>query len=61
MGRRALENDQFRRAFLADVAAVAGRDPKPAPDTDFAALRESAPGTLGDLVAEHLDTAGSCA
>ena len=51
-----LENDQFRRAFLADVAAAAGRDFKPAPDTDFAALREATLDRLGDLVAEHLDT-----
>jgi adenosylcobyric acid synthase len=51
-----LENDQFRRAFLADVAAAAGRDFKPAPDTDFAAIREAQLDRLGDLVAEHLDT-----
>jgi adenosylcobyric acid synthase len=51
-----LENDQFRRAFLADVAAAAGRDFKPAQDTDFAAIREAQLDRLGDLVAEHLDT-----
>jgi adenosylcobyric acid synthase len=51
-----LENDQFRRAFLADVAAVAGRDFKAAPDTDFAALREASLDLLGDLVAQNLDT-----
>ena len=52
----ALENDQFRRAFLTDVAAAAGRDFKPAPDTDFAALREATLDRFGDLVADHLDT-----
>jgi adenosylcobyric acid synthase len=51
-----LENDQFRRAFLADVAAFAGRDFKPAPDTNFAELRAAGLDQLGDLVADHLDT-----
>jgi adenosylcobyric acid synthase len=53
----ALENDAFRRAFLAEVAALAGRDFKPAPDTSFAALREAQLDVLADLVAAHLDTA----
>src|SRR3984957_15218508 len=52
-----LENDDFRRVFLAEVAAQAGRDFKPAPGTDFAALRQQRLDVLGDLVAEHLDTA----
>jgi adenosylcobyric acid synthase len=52
----ALENDGFRRAFLADVAARAGRDFTPAPGTDFAALREERLDALGDLVERHLDT-----
>ncbi len=52
-----LENDAFRRAFLTEVAALAGRDFTVAPDTDFAALREARLDVLGDLVAEHLDTA----
>jgi adenosylcobyric acid synthase len=51
-----LENDQFRRAFLTDVAEFAGRDFKPAADTSFAALREAQLDLLGDLVADHLDT-----
>jgi len=51
-----MENDAFRRAFLADVAALAGRDFVPAPGTDFAALREARLDLLGDLVANHLDT-----
>jgi adenosylcobyric acid synthase len=52
-----LENDAFRRAFLAEVAALAGRDFTAAPDTDFAAVRQARLDKLGDLVAGHLDTA----
>ncbi|MEV5893372.1 cobyric acid synthase [Nonomuraea fuscirosea] len=52
----ALENDGFRRAFLTDVAARAGRDFVPDPGTDFAALREERLDALGDLVEQHLDT-----
>ena len=52
----ALENDEFRRAFLADVAAAANRDFTPAPDTSFAKIREARLDVLGDLVAGHLDT-----
>jgi adenosylcobyric acid synthase len=52
-----LENDEFRRGFLTEVAALAGRDFKPAPDTCFSAIRQTAFDRLGDLVAEHLDTA----
>ncbi len=53
----ALENDEFRRAFLAEVAALAGRDFTPAPGTGFAAVRQARLDALGDLVAGHLDTA----
>ena len=53
----ALENDEFRRAFLAEVAALAGRDFTPAPGTDFAAAREARLDVLGNLVTGHLDTA----
>jgi adenosylcobyric acid synthase len=52
-----LESNAFRRAFLTEVAALAGRDFTVAPDTDFAAVRQARLDTLGDLVAEHLDTA----
>jgi adenosylcobyric acid synthase len=52
----ALENDEFRRAFLAEVAGLAGRDFVPSPDTDFAAVRQARLDRLGDLVAGHLDT-----
>ncbi|MBA9004039.1 cobyric acid synthase [Thermomonospora cellulosilytica] len=53
----ALENDGFRRAFLREVADVAGRDFTPAPDVSFGALREARLDALGDLVERHLDTA----
>ncbi|MEU8042170.1 cobyric acid synthase [Streptosporangium sp. NPDC049078] len=53
----ALENDGFRRAFLADVAAVSGRDFTPAPDVSFAALREERLDALGDLIERNVDTA----
>jgi adenosylcobyric acid synthase len=52
----ALENDGFRRAFLAEVARISGRRFLAAPDTDFAAVREARLDRLGDLVAEHADT-----
>ncbi|WP_369140833.1 cobyric acid synthase [Modestobacter versicolor] len=52
----ALEGDGFRRAFLTEVARVAGRRFVVAPDTDFAAVREARLDALGDLVAEHADT-----
>ncbi|MBC3844362.1 cobyric acid synthase [Streptacidiphilus sp. 4-A2] len=52
----ALENDGFRRAFLREVAALAGRDFVPAPDTCFADAREQRLERLGDLIAEHADT-----
>ena len=51
-----LENDAFRRAFLADVAELAGRDFIPAPDISFAAARQAHLDVMGDLVAAHLDT-----
>ncbi|MGY1684916.1 cobyric acid synthase [Geodermatophilus sp. SYSU D00804] len=52
----ALENDGFRRAFLAEVARATGRRFTPAPETSFAAVREQRLDALGDLVAEHADT-----
>ena len=52
----AMENDGFRRAFLVEVARLSGRRFVPAPDTDFAAVREARLDRLGDLVAEHADT-----
>ncbi|WP_050803480.1 MULTISPECIES: cobyric acid synthase [Protofrankia] len=51
-----LENDEFRREFLVDVAARAGRSFTPA-RTCFADVRRRRLDILGDLVADHLDTA----
>jgi adenosylcobyric acid synthase len=50
------ENDDFRRAFLREIATAAGRAFVPAPDTSFAGLREARLDVLGDLVEQHLDT-----
>ncbi|MFC5907299.1 cobyric acid synthase [Streptacidiphilus monticola] len=52
----ALENDGFRRAFLREVARLAGRAFEPAPDTSFAAAREQRLDRLGDLIERHADT-----
>ena len=51
-----MESDGFRRAFLREVAAAAGRRFIPATDTSFAALREEQLDRLGDLIEEHADT-----
>ena len=51
----ALESDGFRRAYLAEVAALAGRDWVPG-ERSFAAVRQARLDLLGDLVADHLDT-----
>jgi adenosylcobyric acid synthase len=51
----ALEHDAFRRAYLAHVARVRGREFVPG-STPFAATRSRRFDVLGDLVAEHLDT-----
>jgi adenosylcobyric acid synthase len=53
----AMENDGFRRAFLREVAALSGRRFVPAGTTEFAAVREARLDRLGDLIAEHADTA----
>ncbi|MEA2320008.1 MAG: adenosylcobyric acid synthase [Solirubrobacteraceae bacterium] len=52
----ALEHDAFRRALLSHVAAVRGRRFTPGV-TAFAAAREARLDALGDLVADHVDTA----
>ncbi len=51
-----MENDTFRRAYLSEVARLAGRGFVPAPDTCFAAARQAQFDTLADAVEEHLDT-----
>jgi adenosylcobyric acid synthase len=50
------ESDGFRQAFLSRVAAAAGRDYAPA-GLSFQAERERQLDALGDLIADHLDTA----
>ncbi|MEO6605500.1 MAG: cobyric acid synthase [Aeromicrobium sp.] len=49
-----LESDQFRRAFLAEVASLAGRSPGTS-EVSFGAAREARLELLGDLVEQHLD------
>jgi adenosylcobyric acid synthase len=51
------ENDGFRRAFLAAVGAEAGRSFAVSDGVEFAAVRQARLDALGDLVADHLDTA----
>jgi adenosylcobyric acid synthase len=52
-----LENDDFRRAFLREVAGDAHRDDwEPDPGATFGARREARLDTLAEAVAEHLDT-----
>jgi adenosylcobyric acid synthase len=50
------DNDGFRRAFLADLAASTGRDFTPAPDVSFAAIRQRRYDVLADMIEQHLDT-----
>ena len=52
-----LENDGFRRAFLVAVAQAAGRRFVPAGGVAFAEVRQRRLDVVGDLVADHLDTA----
>jgi adenosylcobyric acid synthase len=52
----ALESDGVRRALLAEVAAAAGRDWTPG-TVAFEQVRQARLDALGDLVADHLDTA----
>jgi adenosylcobyric acid synthase len=51
-----LEADGFRQAFLSRVAAMAGRRYVPA-GVSFSAERDRQLDALGDLIADHLDTA----
>jgi adenosylcobyric acid synthase len=52
----ALESDGVRRALLGEVAEAAGRDWQPG-TRSFEAVRQARLDALGDLVADHLDTA----
>jgi adenosylcobyric acid synthase len=54
MWHGSLESDGFRQAFLADVAARAGRTREPS-EVVFEARRAARLDLLGDLVEEHLD------
>ncbi len=54
MWHGSLESDEFRRAFLAEVAAAAGR-PAPTARVSFAERREARLDLLADLAEEHLD------
>jgi adenosylcobyric acid synthase len=51
------ENDEWRRAYLEEVAALADKRFVAAVEHSFAARREIRLNTLADLVEEHLDTA----
>ncbi len=51
-----LEGDAFRRHYLADVARATGRRWLPG-ERSFAAVREARLDTLGDLIADGMDTA----
>jgi len=50
------ENDDFRRAFLRDLAERTARDFVPAADVSFAAVRERRFELLADLIDQHVDT-----
>ncbi len=51
-----LESDEFRRAWLTQVAARAGRTGfRPAPDTSVAAVRAAQLDLLADLIEQHVD------
>jgi adenosylcobyric acid synthase len=52
-----MENDGFRRAYLSQVARLAGRRFEVAPDVCFAAARQAQFDRLADAVEAHLDTA----
>jgi adenosylcobyric acid synthase len=51
-----MENDEFRRAFLTEVATITGRRFVVSASTSFAQSRQRQLDALGDLVADHLDT-----
>jgi adenosylcobyric acid synthase len=55
MWHGAFEGDDLRRAWLAEAAALTGRDGFRAGTTSFAALRQARIDALADAVEEHLD------
>jgi adenosylcobyric acid synthase len=53
----AFENDDFRRAWLTEIAAIVGSSWQPATDQPgYAARREQMLDSLADALAEHVDT-----
>jgi adenosylcobyric acid synthase len=52
----ALEDNEFRREFLAEIAALTSNDFTPAADTDYERIRQDNLDILADLIAGHLDT-----
>jgi adenosylcobyric acid synthase len=57
MWHGSLEGDAFRRAWLAEVAGLLGRDGFRVGEVSFPAAREARLETLADAVEEHLDVA----
>jgi adenosylcobyric acid synthase len=55
MWHGSLEGDAFRRAWLAEVAGLLGRDGFVTGEVSFPAARESRLEVLADAVEEHLD------
>jgi adenosylcobyric acid synthase len=55
MWHGSLEGDEFRRAWLAEVAGLLGRDPGRGAPVSFAALREARLDALADAAERHLD------
>ena len=55
MWHGAFDSDEFRRRFLSEAAALAGRDFTPAPDTDIAAARGRQLDRLADAVEAGID------
>ena len=55
-----LASNEFRRHYLREVAAVAGKYFEPAGDTDVAAIRGRQLDLMADLVTAHLDMAAIC-
>ena len=55
-----LASNEFRRHYLREVAAVAGKHFEPAGDTDVAAIRGRQLDLMADLVTAHLDMAAIC-
>jgi len=52
----ALESDDYRRAFLAEIAHECGINFTPDPTTSFARERERQLDKLGDAIEQHIDT-----